>query len=417
VNGFSTRAIRAATRAPQVDQRPNSVPIYQSVTFSSADADELGEVLTGRRPGYAYARIGNPTDETLAAAVAELHGAEAGFVFATGMAAIHAALLSVLGTGDRIVCTRAVYGSTRSLLTNVLGGIGIRTEFVDVTDLAATEAALAAEPARLLYVETISNPTIVVADLQALAQLAHRHGAILIVDNTFASPYLCRPLELGADLVVESATKFISGHSDVLAGVAVGSQERIARLRAVQTDTGASLAPFAAFLVLRGLTTLALRMERHSATATALAAWLERQAGVERVYHPALPSHPQASIARRQLRLGGGMLAFELAGGRPAGRAFIDALTIPERTASLGSIHTIVAHPPSTTHRQLSDEELASAGIAAGLLRCSVGLEDLEDLQADFAQALEAARHTASTEAARASAGSEAAQPAAAVRP
>jgi len=420
VNGFSTRAIRAATRAPRVDQQPNSVPIYQSVTFSSTDVDELAEILTEQRPGYAYARITNPTGETLAAAIAELHGAEEGFVFATGMAAIHAALLSVLTAGDRIVCTRAVYGSTRSLLANVLGGIGIRTEFVDATDLASTEAALAAEPTRVLYVETISNPTIVVADLEALAKLAHGHGAILIVDNTFASPYLCRPLELGADLVVESATKFIGGHSDVLAGVAVGNHERIARLRAVQTDTGASLAPFAAFLVLRGLTTLALRMERHSAMAEALATWLERQPSVDRVYHPALPSHPQASIARRQLRLGGGMLAFELAGGRPAGRAFIDALTIPERTASLGSIHTIVAHPPSTTHRQLSDAEIAAAGIAPGLLRCSVGLEDLDDLLADFAQALEAARDAASTEAAPEVTGAElaeSAEPAAAVRP
>jgi len=420
VNGFSTRAIRAATRAPRVDQQPNSVPIYQSVTFSSTDVDELAEILTEQRPGYAYARITNPTGETLAAAIAELHGAEDGFVFATGMAAIHAALLSILTAGDRIVCTRAVYGSTRSLLANVLGGIGIRTEFVDATDLASTEAALAAEPTRVLYVETISNPTIVVADLEALAKLAHGHGAILIVDNTFASPYLCRPLELGADLVVESATKFIGGHSDVLAGVAVGNRERIARLRAIQTDTGASLAPFAAFLVLRGLTTLALRMERHSAMAEALATWLERQSGVDRVYHPALPSHPQASIARRQLRLGGGMLAFELAGGRPAGRAFIDALTIPERTASLGSIHTIVAHPPSTTHRQLSDAEIAAAGIAPGLLRCSVGLEDLDDLLADFAQALEAARDAASTEAAPEVTGAElaeSAEPAAAVRP
>jgi len=417
VNGFSTRAIRAATRPPKVDQQANSVPIYQSVTFSAGELDELGEILTDKRPGYAYARIANPTDEVLAAAIAELHGAEDGFVFATGMAAIHATLLSVLRSGDRIVCTRAVYGSTRSLLANVLGGIGIRTDFVDPTDLTSVETSLASEHTRVLYVETISNPTIVVADLEALAQLARRHGAIFIVDNTFASPYLCRPLDLGADLIVESATKFIGGHSDVLAGVAVGNRERIARLRAVQTDTGATLAPFAAFLVLRGLTTLALRMERHSATATALASWLERQPGIDRVYHPALPSHPQASIARRQLRLGGGMLAFELAGGRPAGRAFIDALTIPERTASLGSIHTIVAHPPSTTHRQLSDAEIAAAGIAPGLLRCSVGLEDLDDLQADFAQALEAARRVASTDDPSASTGAKPAQPAAAVRP
>ena len=391
MSGFSTRAIRAATQAPRVDQRPNSVPIYQSVTFSSADADELGEVLTDKRSGYAYARIGNPTDESLAAAIAELHGAEAGFVFASGMAAIHASLLSLVRAGDRIVCTQAVYGSTRSLLVNVLGGLGVRTTFVDPTDIEAIEAALEAEPTRVLYVETISNPTIVVSDLAVLAVLAHRHGALLVVDNTFASAYLCRPIELGADLVVESATKYIGGHSDVLAGVAVGSRERIARVRAIQTDTGASLAPLAAFLVLRGLTTLAIRMERHAATAASLAGWLEGRPGVARVFHPSLASHPQAETARRQLWLGGGMFAFELTGGREAGRAFIDALTIPERTASLGSIHTIVVHPPSTTHRQLSDGDLAAAGIAPGLLRCSVGLEDLDDLVADFGQALDAA--------------------------
>jgi cystathionine beta-lyase/cystathionine gamma-synthase len=184
----------------------------------------------------------------------------------------------------------------------------------------------------------------------------------------------------------------MSGHSDALGGVVVARPELLARIRSFQVDTGATLAPFAAFLILRGLTTLAVRMDRHTANATALAAWLEDQAGVERVFYPGLASHPQAELASRQLRAGGGMLAFEVAGGRVAGRAFIDALTIPERTATLGSIHTIVAHPPSTTHRQLSDVELAETGIAAGLLRCSVGLEDVDDLRADFAQALEVAR-------------------------
>jgi cystathionine beta-lyase/cystathionine gamma-synthase len=402
MSGFSTRAIRAATRAPQVDQQPNSVPIYQSATFSAVDAEELGDIASDRRPGYAYARLGNPTDTALEGAIAEIHGAEAAQVLASGMAAIHAALVSVVSAGDRIVCTRAVYGSTRSQMVNVLGRFGVRVDFVDATDLEFVEAAVAAEPTRVLYVETIANPTIVVSDLAALARIAHRHGAELIVDNTFASAYLCRPLELGADLVAESATKFMSGHSDVLGGVVVGDRARIARVRAVQIDTGATLAPFAAFLILRGLTTLAVRMDRHTATATALAAWLEAQPGVDRVYYPGLPSHPQAEVCGRQLRSAGGILAFELsgrrggaAGGRAAGRAFIDALSIPERTASLGSIHTIVAHPPSTTHRQLSDPELAEAGIAPGLLRCSVGLEDLDDLRADFALALGAARAVA----------------------
>ena len=374
------------------------MPIYQTATFASADAAELGDVLTDREPGYAYSRIDNPTTAALAAAVAELEGAEAGFAFASGMAAIHAALVSVVESGDRVVCTRAVYGSTRSQLANVLRRLGVTTEFVDVTDHAAVEAALAAAPTRVLYAETISNPTIVVADHRALSELARRHGAAYIVDNTFASPYVCRPIELGADLVIESGTKYLGGHSDVLAGIVSGGRAAIRRVRDVQVDTGATLAPVSAFLVLRGIATLALRMERHAATAGALAAWLERQEGVLRVHHPSLASHPQHALAARQLAIGGGMLAFELAGGRDAGRAFIDGLSIPELTASLGSVHTMVVHPPSTTHRQLDDAALVDAGIAPGLLRVSVGLEDLDDLVADFEGGLAAARTIAAKE-------------------
>ncbi len=272
----------------------------------------------------------------------------------------------------------------------MLARLGVETAFVDPADPAAVAAALAAAPTRILYLETISNPTIAVADLAALAELGHRHGAAVVVDNTFASPALCRPLALGADLVVESATKYLSGHSDVLAGVIVGSAERIAAVRALHVDTGGTLAPFSAFLVLRGIPTLALRMERHATTAARLAAFLETAPGVARVLYPMLPSHPDHAVAVRLLPSGGGMLAVELAGGAPAAGVFVDALRIPERTASLGSIHTIVVHPPSTTHRQLGAAELAAAGIAPGLLRVSVGLEDAEDLLADFGRALEA---------------------------
>jgi methionine-gamma-lyase len=394
--GFTTRAIRSATTAPPVQQRPNAVPIYQTATFSAENAAELGAAALGLDGGYAYSRIDNPTTSALAAAVAELEGAEAAFTLASGMGAIHAALLSVLRAGDRVVATRAIYGSTRSLLDGVFGRLGVAIDYVDVTDLAAVEAALAARPARVFYVETISNPTTVVADIAALAELAHRHGALALVDNTFASPYLVRPLELGADLVVESATKYLSGHSDVLGGVVAGPSELVGRVKAVQIDTGATLAPFSAFLILRGLPTLAIRMERHSATSVALARRLEGRPGIARVYHPYLESHPQHAVATRQLAAAGGMMAIELEGGRAAGEAFIDALTVPERTASLGSIHTIVAHPPSTTHRQYDDAALAAAGIAPGLLRVSVGLEDLDDLADDFAAALEIARAAAS---------------------
>ena len=393
--GFATRAIRAAARQPALEQRPTAVPIYQSATFTTADADELGSVLLDERPGYAYSRIDNPTVHALADAVAELEGAEAGYAFATGMAAIHATLVSLLGAGDRIVATQAVYGSTRALLAGLLTRLGVATTWVDIADHDAVERALAAAPARVLYAETISNPTIVVADHAALAAIARRRGATYVVDNTFASPWICRPLELGADLVVESATKYLGGHSDVLAGVVSGDTARIEAIRAVGVDTGGSLAPLSAFLVLRGLTTLALRMERHSATASALAGWLARQDGVTRVHHASLPEHPQHDLASRQLRAAGGMLAFELDGGRVAGRAFIDALRFTERTASLGSVHTIVAHPSSTTHRQLDDVALATAGIGPGLLRASTGLEDLEDLTADFGRGLEAARASA----------------------
>jgi methionine-gamma-lyase len=369
-------------------QHSTAVPIYQSATFATDDATQLAE-LTSSGNGYTYARLGNPTATAMADAIAELEGAEAGFAFGSGMAAIHAALASTLRAGDRVVATRAVYGSTRQLFDRVFARFGVRTEYVDATDLAAVEAALPG--ARILYVETISNPTTVVVDLEALATLAHAVSADLIVDNTFASPYLCRPIELGADLVVASATKWLSGHSDVLAGAVVGSHDRIRAVREVEIDTGGIVAPFSAFLVLRGIATLAVRMDRHCQDALALARWLKVQDGGYPVVYPGLPDHPQASVAQRQLRAGGGLLTLDVR-TRQAALAFIDALTIPEQTASLGSIRTLVVHPASTSHRQLDATGLAEAGISEGLLRVSVGLEDVEDLIADFAVGLAAAR-------------------------
>ncbi|MFI5259423.1 MAG: trans-sulfuration enzyme family protein [Candidatus Limnocylindrales bacterium] len=392
---FTTRAILAATRSPKVTQIPSAIPIYQSAAFSTGDAAELGDVLTGAQPGYAYSRIDNPTTAALGAAIAELEGAEAGLSFASGMAAIHAAIVSNVNAGQTIVVTRAVYGTTRDLLVKVLSRLGVTTEFVDPTDLTAVDAALQRTRSPLLYVETVSNPTIVVSDISALAEAAHRHGALLLVDNTFASPYACRPIERGADLVMHSATKYLSGHADVLAGVVVGSRERVDALRPILVDAGAALAPLAAFLVLRGLPTLAIRMERHSESALELAAWLEGQDIVERVHYPGLPGNPGHAIAARQLDVFGGMLAFELRGGREAGRAFLDAMRVAERTASLGAFRTITTHPPSTTHRQLDAAALAASGIAPGLLRCSVGLEDVEDLREDFELGLGAAREVA----------------------
>ena len=390
--GFSTRAIRAASRAPKLDQTPTTVPIYQTATFASADADELGEVLADPHGGYAYSRIANPTTRALGDAYAELAGGDAGLALASGMGAIHATLASLLRAGDRVVASKVLYGSTRTLFLDTFAGFGVTVDFADTSDPAAVADALAVAPTRVVYTETIANPTTFVADHAALSALAHRHGASYVVDNTFASPYVCRPLELGADLVVESATKFLGGHSDLIGGVVAGPRDLIAGVERVQVETGASLGPFEAFLVLRGILTLAVRGERHARNAAALASWLERHKRVRAVLYPGLASHPQHAVAVRQFRPGvsGGMLAFEVDGGRVAGRAVIDALRLTELTASLGSVHTMVVHPPSTSHRQASEAELLDAGITPGLLRVSVGLEDIEDLQADFAAALAA---------------------------
>jgi methionine-gamma-lyase len=368
------------------------VPIYQTATFASADADELGDVLADPRSGYAYSRIANPTTRALGDAYAELAGGQSGLALASGMGAIHTTLASLLHAGDRVVASHVLYGSTLTLLRETFAGFGVRVDFADMADPAAVADAIAVAPTRVVYTETIANPTTFVADHGALAELAHRHGATYVVDNTFASPYICRPLELGADLVIESATKFLGGHSDLIGGVVAGPQDLIASVERVQIETGATLGPFEAFLVLRGILTLAVRAERHAQNAAALASWLERQELVRAVLYPGLPSHPQHAVAARQFRPGAfsGMLAFEVEGGRLAGRTVIDALRIRELTASLGSVHTMVVHPPSTSHRQASEAELLEVGITPGLLRVSVGLEDIEDLQADFAAAFAA---------------------------
>jgi len=375
------------------------VPIYQAVTFSAKSAAELADVLGDRQPGYSYSRIDNPTSQALADAIAEVEGAEAAFVFATGMAAIHAAFATVLRAGDHMIASRQIYGSVQHLIENYFGRFGVETTFVDITDTDAVDAAFR-DNTRALHFETLANPTITVADVEGLIERGHRRGVVVSVDNTFASPYLARPAELGADLTVEALTKWIGGHSDVLGGSVSGSKELIAEIRRTQIDTGSGLAPFSAFLVLRGLETLHVRMERTAQTALALARQLEQSAeasGVPvRVWYPGLPGHPQYAVAQRQLRPGGGMLAFDVGDGAAA-QALLDALTLPPRTASLGSARTIAVHPASTTHRQLDAAALAAAGIPEGLIRVSVGLEDAEDLLADFDQALSVAKRAKQT--------------------
>jgi methionine-gamma-lyase len=387
--GFSTRAIRAASRVPPAPQPPVNVPIYQTSTFEVADAEELAELLEFARPGHSYSRYSNPTHAALEAALAELEGAEACLVTASGMAAIHAVVLSSLRTGETLLVPRAVYGGVVGLARAVLDRSGISSRAVETTDPDAVAAALD-DSTRLVWLETISNPTTAMADISAISALAHEHGALVAVDNTFASPYLANPLSLGADLVVHSTTKYVGGHSDITGGALLGSAERVAAARHVLINAGGNAAPFEAFLALRGLKTLALRMERHSSNALAVARALEGLSGVERVLYPGLASHPQHQLALRTLRGGmaGGMLSVDLAGGREAGQRFLGRLRVAVHATSLGSAETLASHPASSSHRQLDDAELAAAGMTPGMVRVSIGLEDPEDLVEDLVAAI-----------------------------
>jgi cystathionine beta-lyase/cystathionine gamma-synthase len=387
--GFSTRAIKAASRVPQAPQAPVNVPIYQTSTFEVADAEELAELLEFSRPGHSYTRYSNPTHAALEEALAELEGAEACLVTASGMAAIHAAVLSTVRSGESLVIPRAVYGGVVGLARAVLDRSGIETRSVDTTDLDAVAAAID-DTTRLVWLETISNPTTAVADIRAIAVMAHERSVAVAVDNTFASPYLANPLALGADLVVHSTTKYVGGHSDISGGALLGGREPIAGARQVLINAGGNAAPLEAFLALRGLKTLALRMERHSSNAYAVACALEGARGVERLLYPGLPSHPQHELARRVLRDGmaGGMLSLDLSGGRPAGEAFLGRLRVAVHATSLGSAETLCSHPASSSHRQLDDEALALAGMTPGMVRVSIGLEDPDDLVADLTAAI-----------------------------
>jgi methionine-gamma-lyase len=378
--GFSTRAIhgRPAENAPG---EPVVQPIVTSSTYSFENAATFGRVMSEEEYGFLYSRLRNPTVEDLNRVLADLEAAEAAQSFASGMAAISAALMTSLQPGDTLLCAQQLYGATYAFAEQRLKPLGIEVAHLDVTDHAAWD-----RPAAVRYVETMSNPGLPVADIRAIAET--KGDGALIVDNTFASPLLCQPLELGADIVCESATKYLNGHHDVTAGVLAGSSEAVARARAWVIDTGAVLDAFPAYLLRRGLKTLSLRMERHSENALAVARFLEAHEQVERVYFAGLESYPQYELARRQLAAPGGMIAVELSGGRAAGESFMDSLELASRATSLGGVDTVVSHPASTSHRQFTDEQLAAASITPGLLRVSVGCEDADDIVADFGNAL-----------------------------
>ncbi|MGH3800164.1 MAG: trans-sulfuration enzyme family protein [Pseudonocardiaceae bacterium] len=375
--------------------RPLGLPVVRSSAFAFDNAHDYAEVLGGRVAGYSYSRIDNPTAAAFATAVAALEAPGADDVgaepFASGMAAISATLLGHLVAGDEMIAAADCYGGTWSLLTRWLPRWGMHPVLVDITDVAAVRAAVTPRT-RMIYAETIANPTLSVPDLPALARLAHQAGGRLVVDSTFATPVICRPLEHGADLVVHSATKFLGGHADATGGVVVGRREHLGPVREARIDLGGCLAPDEAFLLHRGLATVGLRVGRQSATAAVLAEKIAGHPAVQRVRYPGLPSHPQHDIARQLFPDGlfGSLITMDVHGGREAGMAFCDALRTVLIASSLGSVHSKVSHVASTTHRQLDDAALAAAGIAPGQVRLSVGVEDPGELLADLRQALDA---------------------------
>ena len=382
--GFSTRAIHAG-QPPDAATGAVTVPIYQTSTYVQ---EELG-----RHKGYEYARVQNPTRSALEANVASLEGGLGGHAFASGMAAI-SALLTLFSAGDHAVVSRNVYGGTYRLFTQFLERYGLAFSWVDSTRLDAIREAMR-EETRLVFLETPTNPMMEVSDIAGAAAISRERGAILAVDNTFMSPYFQRPLALGADVVVHSATKFLNGHSDSVGGVLVSSRPEHAEWFAfTQKSVGAILSPFDSFLVLRGIKTLAVRMERHEANAQAVAAFLAGHGAVRKVHYPGLPDHPGHELQKRQATGFGALITFDL-GSRDAAKEFLDHLHVLSLAESLGGVETLISHPATMTHASIPPERRAELGIGDGLVRVSVGIEDAEDLLADLDQAL--ARVGAST--------------------
>jgi cystathionine beta-lyase/cystathionine gamma-synthase len=397
--GEGTRAVHLARPAPPA-QQPLGLPAYRTSAFVFDTAQAYSDVLGDRSPGYSYSRVDNPTADAFALAVAELeaYGLDvpvAAQPFASGMAAISSVLLTLCRAGSHVVAPAAVYGGTFGVLQHVLARFDVSATFVDGTDVEAVRGALRDETA-VVWAETIANPTTSVADLPALAAVCRQAGVPLVVDSTFASPVVCRPLQWGADLVVHSATKYLGGHSDATGGVVAGDVEVVSAIRRTRIDLGGILAPDEAFLLHRGLATLPLRVGRHCATALALAEALADHPKVEQVEHPGLPSHPQHALAGKLFDAGpegrryGAIIAVSPRGGREAGMALCDGLRLGRVATSLGGVHTVVSHAASTTHRQMDDAALAAAGISPSTVRISVGLEDADDLIRDVHGALDA---------------------------
>jgi len=385
--GFDTRAVRAGQR--RTAEQEHAEPIFLTSSYVFGSAAEAAARFSGEQPGNIYSRFTNPTVRTFEERLASLEGGECCVATASGMAAIYATCAGLLASGDHIVSSRSIFGSTTLLFSNYLSKFGIETSFVPQNDLRAWQAAIRPQT-RLLFLETPSNPLTEIADIGALAELAHAHGCLLVVDNCFCTPALQQPLALGADIVIHSATKYLDGQGRCVGGAVVGDAERVGQdVYGFLRTCGPSMSPFNAWVFLKGLETLSLRMAAHSRSAQLLAEWLQQQPAVERVYYPGLADHPQHELATRQQSAYGGLLSFEVKGGREAAWRLIDATQVCSITANLGDAKTTITHPATTTHGRLTPEQRAEAGISDGLIRVAVGLEDVADLRADLARGLQ----------------------------
>jgi len=384
--GFNTRLVHAGI--PKDAYGSVVTPIYQTSTFAFKDAQEGADRFSGAADGYIYTRIGNPTTMALEENVASLENGFGATAMASGMGAVTTVYLALLSGGDHMVSTDSVYGPSRGLMEKHMSRFGVASTYVDTSDLANLRAALRPNT-KLVYIESPSNPAMSVTDIAAAAEIAHAHGALLVVDNTFASPHLQKPLDLGADLVLHSVTKFINGHADIVGGIVVSRTEALHRqIRAMLVNLGANMDPHQAFLVSRGLKTLALRVERAEENARKVAPWLEAHPKVAWVRYIGLPSHPQHDLCRRQMTGFGSMISFELKGGLEAGRIVMDHVKLAGLAVSLGGVETLISHPASMTHASMSRENRLAAQITDGLVRLSVGIEDVEDIVADLDRAL-----------------------------
>lgn len=382
---IETLGVRAGGVRSQFNEHSEALFLTSSFVFGSAA--EAAARFKGEQPGPIYARFTNPTVQMMEARLAALEGAERCVAFASGMAAILATVMGLMKAGEHVVASRSIFGSTVQLFSNILGRFGVETTYVSPTDPAEWRAAVKPNT-RLFFVESPSNPLTEVSDIRALAAIAHEAGAWLAVDNCFCSPALQKPLELGADIVIHSATKYLDGQGRVLGGAVLGEKTLMDGVYTFLRTAGPTLSAFNAWVILKGLETLSLRMDAHSRNALALAQWLEAQPQVSRVLYPGLPSHPQHALAMAQQKTGGGIVAFELEGGQDAAWKLIDATKLLSITANLGDTKSTITHPSSTTHSRMTAEQRAVAGISDGLVRVAVGLEAVADIQADLARGL-----------------------------